>query len=42
VDNHETRAYLLKMFATWGIVDDWVARGDESSAAKPASAEDAL
>jgi hypothetical protein len=41
VDNHETRAYLLKMFATWGIVDDWVAGGDESSAAKPASAEDA-
>jgi hypothetical protein len=37
--NNETRTYLLKMFTTWGIVDDWMARGDDSAAAKPVSEE---
>ena len=37
--NNETRSYLLKMFTTWDIVDDWMARV-ETPAARQASPED--
>jgi hypothetical protein len=37
--NNETRYYLLKMFTTWDIVNDWMARV-EVSAATRVSAED--
>jgi len=37
--NNETRGYLLKMFVTWDIVDEWMAHAPLSTADAPAAAE---
>ncbi len=37
--NNETRYYLVKMFTTWDIVEDWMALADDA-AAKPLAADD--
>jgi hypothetical protein len=39
--NNETRSYLLKMFTTWDIVEDWMALA-EPPGAGPGSAEPAV
>lgn len=38
--NNETRYYLVKMFTTWDIVDDWMGLAD-GSAATPVAEDDA-
>jgi hypothetical protein len=39
VVNNETRYYLVKMFTTWEIVDDWMARAQPSSATRTSPAD---
>jgi hypothetical protein len=37
--NNETRSYLLKMFTTWDIVDDWMMRAEAPAARKVSTEE---